>query len=150
MGMAAKGTSRSGPRGGRRCIAHAALLTFIAGATLHSLVAARGWEQIWTFVLFQSLTMATFSLCVSNFGAMAMESMGAVAGVAASLQGFISTFFGALIGAFIGERFNGSTVFLAAGAVICGALALVCVLVAENGRLFAPHQGGAEAALLVH
>jgi len=133
-----------------RRISHAALLTFVTVAVVHTAVAAMGWEQIWTFVVFQSLTMAAFSLCVSNFGAMAMEPMGAVAGVAASLQGFISTFFGALIGAFIGRQFNGTTVPLAAGAVICGLVALVCVLVAEDGRLFAPHHAGEEAALLLH
>jgi MFS transporter, DHA1 family, multidrug resistance protein len=150
MGMGAYGNSRIVERLGMRRISHAALLTFIAVAVLHTAVAAMGWERIWTFVVFQSLSMATFSLCVSNFGAMAMEPMGAVAGVAASLQGFISTFFGALIGAFIGKQFDGTTVPLAAGAIVCGLLALVCVLVAENGRLFAPHHGGEDAALLQH
>jgi len=150
MGMAAYGNSRIVEVVGMRRISHAALLTFIAVAVLHTLVASMGLEQIWTFVMFQSLTMAAFSLCVSNFGAMAMEPVGAVAGVAASLQGFISTFFGALVGAFIGGQFNGTTVPLAAGAAVCGALALVCVLVAENGRLFAPHHGGEDAALLLH
>jgi MFS transporter, DHA1 family, multidrug resistance protein len=150
MGMAAYGNSRIVERLGMRRISHAALLTFIVVAVLHTVVAAMGREQIWTFVVFQSLAMATFSLSVSNFGAMAMEPVGSVAGVAASLQGFISTFFGALIGALIGKQFNGTTIPLAASAVICGGLALLCVLVAENGRLFAPHHGGEDAALLMH
>ena len=150
MGMAAYGNSRIVERLGMRRISHAALLTFITVAVLHTVVAASGSEHIWTFVLFQSLTMATFSLSVSNFGAMAMEPVGSVAGAAASLQGFISTFFGALVGAFIGRQFNGTTVPLAAGAVVCGLLALVCVLVAESGRLFAPHHASKDAALLMH
>jgi DHA1 family bicyclomycin/chloramphenicol resistance-like MFS transporter len=149
MGVAAYGNSRIVERLGMRRISHAALLTFIAVALLHTLVAALGWEQIWTFVLLQSLTMATFSLSVSNFGAMAMEPVGSVAGVAASVQGFVSTFLGALLAAFIGRQFNGTTVPLAMGAVCCGALALVCVLFAEGGRLFAPHHA-TEAALLMH
>jgi MFS transporter, DHA1 family, multidrug resistance protein len=150
MGVAAYCNSRIVERLGMRRISHAALLTFITIALLHTVVAALGAEQIWTFVVFQSLCMATFSLSVSNFGAMAMEPVGSVAGVAASLQGFISTFFGALVGAFIGRQFNGTTVPLAAGAVICGVLALLCVLVAENGRLFAPHHASDDAALLMH
>jgi MFS transporter, DHA1 family, multidrug resistance protein len=151
MGVAAYCNSRIVERLGMRRISHAALLTFITIALLHTLVAALGMEQIWTFVVFQSLCMATFSLSVSNFGAMAMEPVGSVAGVAASLQGFTSTFFGALVGALIGKQFNGTTVPLAAGAVICGSLALVCVLVAENGRLFAPHHADEDAAaLLLH
>ena len=54
-----------------RLISHTAVLVFIG-------VAAAGfrWQGrngYWTFVLLQSLTMAAFSLSVSNFGAMAME-----------------------------------------------------------------------------
>jgi MFS transporter, DHA1 family, multidrug resistance protein len=150
MGVAAYGNSRIVERLGMRRISHAALLTFIAVAALHTVVAALGWEQIWTFVLFQSLTMAAFSLSVSNFGAMAMEPVGSVAGVAASLQGFISTFLGALLAAYLGRQFNGTTVPLAMGAVCCGLLALVCVLFAEGGRLFAPHHASEDAALLLH
>jgi DHA1 family bicyclomycin/chloramphenicol resistance-like MFS transporter len=150
MGMAAYGNSRIVERVGMRRISHAALLIFIAVAALHTVVAALGLEQIWTFVLFQSFTMATFSLSVSNFGAMAMEPVGSVAGVAASLQGFISTFLGALLAAYLGRQFNGTTVPLAMGAVCCGLLALVCVLFAEGGRLFAPHHASEDAALLLH
>jgi DHA1 family bicyclomycin/chloramphenicol resistance-like MFS transporter len=83
--------------------------------------------------------MAAFGLSVSNFGAMAMEPVGAVAGVGASLQGFVSTFLGALVGALIGRQFNGTTVPLAAGAAACGVFALGCVLLAEKGRLFSSH-----------
>jgi DHA1 family bicyclomycin/chloramphenicol resistance-like MFS transporter len=79
------------------------------------------------------------SLSVSNFGAMAMEPIGAVAGIGASLQGFVSTFGGALVGAVIGRLFNGTTVPLAAGALCCGLLAVVLVLFAEKGRLFRRH-----------
>jgi DHA1 family bicyclomycin/chloramphenicol resistance-like MFS transporter len=147
MGMAAYWNSRIVERLGMRRISHAALLAFIGIAVLHTAVAAMGLEQIWTFVLFQSAAMAAFGLSVSNFGAMAMEPVGAVAGVAASLQGFMSTFMGALVGAFIGRQFNGTTVPLAAGGIACGLLALGCVLLAEKGRLFSAHHAG-DGALL--
>jgi DHA1 family bicyclomycin/chloramphenicol resistance-like MFS transporter len=139
MGMAAYLNSRIVERLGMRLISHTALLLFIAVTGLHLLIAALGWEQIWTFVVLQSLTMATFSLSISNFGAMAMEPMGSIAGIAASLQGFISTFGGALVGILIGEQFNGSTVPLAAGALCCGFVSLGLVLLAEKGRLFRAH-----------
>jgi DHA1 family bicyclomycin/chloramphenicol resistance-like MFS transporter len=136
MGMAAYLNSRIVERLGMRLISHTALLLFIAVTGLHVLIAALGLEQIWTFVALQSLTMATFSLAVSNFGAMAMEPMGAIAGIAASLQGFISTFSGALVGIVIGEQFNATTVPLAAGSLCCGFVSLGFVLLAEKGRLF--------------
>jgi DHA1 family bicyclomycin/chloramphenicol resistance-like MFS transporter len=139
MGAAAFLNSRIVQRLGMRLISHTALLAFLAVTGLHTLVAVMGGETMWTFVAFQAATMACFSLSVSNFGAMAMEPMGAVAGIAASLQGFISTFAGALLGAFIGRLYNGTTVPLAAGAVVCGVVSLGFVLLAEHGRLFRAH-----------
>ena len=136
MGFAAYLNSRSVERLGMRLISHAALLCFIGITSLHLVAAALGWEQLWTFVAFQAVTMAFFSLSVSNFGAMAMEPLGEVAGVGASLQGFVSTFGAALLGAVIGRFFNGSTVPLAAGSLGCGLASLGFVLIAERGRLF--------------
>ena len=148
MGMAAYLNSRIVERLGMRLISHAALLLFIAVTGLHVLIAALGFEQIWTFVVLQSLTMATFSLSVSNFGAMAMEPMGSIAGIAASLQGFISTFSGALVGILIGAQFNGTTVPLAAGALCCGFVSLGFVLLAEKGRLFRAHHSSGDPKII--
>ncbi|MGO9933995.1 MAG: multidrug effflux MFS transporter [Steroidobacteraceae bacterium] len=147
MGMAAFVNSRIVERLGMRLISHTALLAFIAVTGLHVIIAALGQEQIWTFVIFQSATMACFSLSVSNFGAMAMEPVGSVAGIAASLQGFVSTFSGALVGAFIGRLFDGTTLPLAAGGLCCGLASLLFVLLAEKGRLFHSTHGGNPADL---
>src|SRR5260370_13624583 len=119
-----------------RLISHTALLIFIGITTLHVVVAVLGWEQLWTFVAFQAVTMAFFSLSVSNFGAMAMDPIGEVAGIGASLQGFIQSFGGALVGAAIGRLVHCTTVPLAGGALFCGLAALGCVLLAGRGRLF--------------
>jgi DHA1 family bicyclomycin/chloramphenicol resistance-like MFS transporter len=136
MGAASFLNSRIVERLGMRRISQTALLSFIGISVIHLGVAALREEQIWTFVLLQGATMGCFALSVSNFGAMAMEPVGAVAGIAASLQGFVSTFGGALVGALIGREFNGTTVPLAAGALVCGAISLSFVLLAEKGRLF--------------
>jgi MFS transporter, DHA1 family, multidrug resistance protein len=150
MGMAAYLNSRIVERLGMRLISHTALLLFIGVTGLHVLIAALGFEQIWTFVVLQALTMAAFSLAVSNFGAMAMEPMGAIAGIAASLQGFISTFSGALVGVLIGEQFNGTTVPLAAGSLCCGFVSLGFVLLAEKGRLFRAHHSSSDPSITQH
>jgi len=76
MGVAAFTNSRLVERLGMRLISHSAILVFIAISALHAAIAALGWEHMWTFVLLQAATMATFSLSVSNFGAMAMEPVG--------------------------------------------------------------------------
>jgi DHA1 family bicyclomycin/chloramphenicol resistance-like MFS transporter len=74
---------------------------------------------------------------------MAMEAMGPVAGIAASLQGCAGTSGGAVIAALIGQQFSGSTLPLALGALLCGLISLGFVLLAERGRLFRPHQAAA-------
>jgi DHA1 family bicyclomycin/chloramphenicol resistance-like MFS transporter len=146
MGAAAIVNSRIVERLGMRRISHAALLAFIGVTATHFVVAALGFEQIWTFVVLQSATMACFSLAVSNFGAMALEPVGAVAGIGASLQGFMTMTGGALIALLIGWQFNGTTVPLAGGALICGILSLLFVLRAERWRLFRPHHAPAGQA----
>jgi MFS transporter, DHA1 family, multidrug resistance protein len=143
MGVAAFTNSRLVERLGMRLISHSAILVFIAISALHAAIAALGWEHMWTFVLLQAATMATFSLSVSNFGAMAMEPVGAVAGIGASLQGCISTGAAAVVGAVIGRDFNGSTLPLATGSLWCGLIALGFVLAAERGRLFQQQHAGA-------
>jgi DHA1 family bicyclomycin/chloramphenicol resistance-like MFS transporter len=82
--------------------------------------------------------MACFQLSVSNFGAMAMEPVGAVAGIGASLQGFVSTFGGALVGASSGGSSTARRCRWPPGAGLRIA-SLVFVLLAEKGRLFRGH-----------
>jgi DHA1 family bicyclomycin/chloramphenicol resistance-like MFS transporter len=143
MGLASLLNSRIVERFGMRRISHAALLVYIAVTLGHLLVALAGLEQLWTFVALQAATMACFSLAVSNFGAMALEPLGAIAGIGASMQGFITTFGGALVGAAIGRDFNASTVPLTVGAIGSGLASLLFVLLAERWQLFRPHHAGA-------
>ena len=75
-------------------------------------------------------------MVASNFGAMAMEPLGHIAGMAASVQGFVSTVGGAVLGWAIGQQFNGSTVPLTLGFALLGLGALLIVLIVEKGRLF--------------
>ena len=142
MGVAAFLNSRIVERLGMRRISHTALLTYIVITGLHVLIASLGVEQLWIFVAFQAATMACFALSISNFGAMAMEPVASVAGIGASLQGFISTLSGALVGAVIGRSFNGTMLPLAAGSLCCGLASLLFVLLAEKGKLFKGQHSG--------
>lgn len=140
MGVASFLNSRFVERFGMRMISQAGLLVFIVATAVHVLVAALRLETLWTFIVLQGATMGCLGLIMANFGAMALEQMGSVAGIAASLQGCVGTCGGALVAALMGQRFNGSTVPLALGALLCGLLSLGFVLLAEGGRLFRPHQ----------
>ncbi|WNO54188.1 multidrug effflux MFS transporter [Stakelama saccharophila] len=127
-------------RFGTRLISHSALTGLILLAAIHLSVAWLGWETIVTFAILQALMMACFGLANSNFSSMAMEHMGAIAGTASSLQGFVATLGGAVIGAWIGQAFDGTTVPLYLGFLICGVLAMAVIALAERGRLFHPTQ----------
>jgi DHA1 family bicyclomycin/chloramphenicol resistance-like MFS transporter len=124
---------------GSRRISHTALIGFTAVSALHALVALSGHETLWTFAVLQTLTMFCFGLLAGNFGAMAMETMGHIAGTAASIQGFISTILGSLLGFAVGQQFNGTTVPMTLGFTVFGLIALACVLFAERGKLFRAH-----------
>jgi MFS transporter, DHA1 family, multidrug resistance protein len=147
MSVASYLNSRLVERLGMRFISHSALIAALGIAVLHWLVVLQGYERLWTFVLFQAFAMGCFGLMVSNFGAMAMEPVGAVAGAAASLQGFVTTSGAALIGAAIGKAFDNTTLPFTIGVLCCAVACLVFVLAAENWQLFKPHAGPPQAQL---
>lgn len=140
MAMASLLNARIVVRLGTRRVSHTALLGFIAVSAIHASVAWTGHETMWTFIGLQGATMGFFGLASANFGAMAMENVGEVAGTAASLQGFVSNIMGAGLGFAVGQTFDGTTVPIATSCVIFGLLALPIVMMTEKGRLFRPHQ----------
>ncbi|MFC5374244.1 multidrug effflux MFS transporter [Brevundimonas faecalis] len=131
--------SRMVERLGSRLIAHTALLGFIGFSLLHAAIAYMGHDSLWVFAALQACKMFCFGFIAGNFGSMAMEPMGHIAGTAASAQGFISTIGGALLGFWIGQHFDGTTVPMTVGFAALGVLALLLVLAAEKGRLFKAH-----------
>ncbi|SFA77129.1 MFS transporter, DHA1 family, bicyclomycin/chloramphenicol resistance protein [Poseidonocella pacifica] len=73
---------------------------------------------IWvTSVFFQT------GMCVGNLNALAMEPMGHIAGIAASIIAAISTIAAAIIAIPIGLSYNGTIVPIAFGIFLCAALA---------------------------
>lgn len=135
MAVASWLNSRLVERAGTRRIAHIGLIAFTLLALVH-LASALLVESLGMFILLQGLTMASFALASSNLGALAMAPLGHVAGTASSVQGTISTMIGAALGMMIGLNFNGTTIPLILGAVICGLAALGAILATERGRLF--------------
>lgn len=128
-------------RFGTRRVSHLALLGFIATSALHVAWAVIAGDTILSFALFQFAQMICFGLTNSNFSAMAMENMGAVAGTAASIQGTMSILIGSLIGITIGQSFDNSTLPVALGFLASGVLSLALVLATERGKLFRPQHG---------
>jgi DHA1 family bicyclomycin/chloramphenicol resistance-like MFS transporter len=128
--------SRLVVRFGMRRLSHAALTGFTVLSGIWLVWSLAGHLPITPFVILFALIMFQFGWIGSNFNAIAMEPLGHIAGSAASVQGFIQTLGGGLIGAMIGQAFDGTTTPLAAGFFGLGIVGLVLVAIAERGRLY--------------
>ncbi|HEY5818112.1 MAG TPA: multidrug effflux MFS transporter [Mesorhizobium sp.] len=126
---------------GMRRLSHGALLGFLTVSAIWLIWSLTGPVPLPVFIALFAAAMFQFGWIGSNFNAISMEPLGHIAGTAASVQGFMQTLGGGLIGAFIGQQFDGTVTPLAAG--FCGVafFGLVMVLIAEKGKLFsAPSQ----------
>ena len=139
MGLSSYLNSRIVERLGTRRVSHTALIGFMAFAGAHALVSLAGLETIWTFLLLQGGMMFCFGLVGSNFGSMAMEPLGRIAGTGSSVQGFVTTVGGASIGFLVGQQFDGTVTPLTISFFLCGVGALLVVLWTERGQLFRAH-----------
>ena len=128
--------SRLVGRFGMRRLAHSALLLFIITNFTSFLLALAGPVPLWLFLGMFMIAMSQFALIGSNFNALAMEPLGHVAGTASSVQGFTQTVIGGLIGALIGQAYDGTVLPLSAGYFLLSLGSLCLVLIAERGRLF--------------
>jgi DHA1 family bicyclomycin/chloramphenicol resistance-like MFS transporter len=128
-------------RFGMRKLSHASLLGFIAINLIWLIVQVLGPQPMpfALFITFFSLAMFQFGWIGSNFNSLAMEPLGHVAGTASSVLGFMGTVGGSLIGAAIGQAYDGTALPMVAGYFVVSIIGLIFVLIGEKGRLFQAH-----------
>jgi DHA1 family bicyclomycin/chloramphenicol resistance-like MFS transporter len=137
MAVASYLNARFVGRFGLRRVGHSAALTFAAITAAHAAVALSGHETLPLFILFQGLTMASFSFTSSNLGTLAMEHMAPIAGTASSVQGMVGTIGAAAIGFVIGQQFDGTAIPFVVGTAACAAGGFLTIVLTEPKRLFA-------------
>ncbi len=115
---------------GMKFISTRALGAFVLASAIMFLFGYFNALPLWAFFGLSCVTFFSFSMIMPNFGAMAMEPLGEVAGTAASAQGVLQMVLGAAIGAFVGQMYNGTPVPLALGMVVLGVLAAILIKVA--------------------
>ncbi len=123
-------------RFGTRRLSHSALIMLIAISAFHLGIELAGYQTLTNYLVLQAMTMACFGLTGANFSAMAMEPVGHIAGTASSIQGFLTTVGGGVIGVIIGQSFDGTTLPVSIGFLVVASTALVIVLITEGGQLF--------------
>jgi MFS transporter, DHA1 family, multidrug resistance protein len=131
--------SRLVNRLGMRKLSHGAVIGFTIVSAVWLVWSLFETVPIVGFVALFALAMFQFGWIGSNFNSIAMEPMGHIAGSASSVQGFVQTLGGGVVGAIVGQSFNGTTTPLAAAFTLFGLLSLAMVLLAERGRLFGLH-----------
>jgi DHA1 family bicyclomycin/chloramphenicol resistance-like MFS transporter len=136
MAVANLTNARIVERFGARRVSHTALFAFIAVAMLQIWRAFSGTEQLWDFVILQSAQMCLIAFMGANFTSIAMQPFARIAGAAASAQMFLRSVLSAVLGALIGQAYDGSARPLAMALFAGGVLALGLVLFSEKGKLF--------------
>ncbi len=136
MAIANFSNSRIVERFGARRVSHVALMAYIVLSLVQLGAAYLTSEPLWLFVSIVALNMGMVGFTGSNFGSIAMEPFGQIAGSASSFQSFARMALASLIGAVTGQRFDGTTLPLAEGFVIAGFIGLGFILWAEKGQLF--------------
>jgi len=124
MALSSWFNSRLVERIGAAPLAIGALTAFSLMSAFHLAIVAAGAETLVVFVLLQAGTMALFGLIGANLGSLAMQPLGHVAGTGSAVQGLVTTVGGALIGLAIGQAYDGTTVPLVLGFLLCGLSAL--------------------------
>jgi DHA1 family bicyclomycin/chloramphenicol resistance-like MFS transporter len=123
-------------RFGMRALSHGAATVFTLISLVLAVTASLGAPPLWAFLALLAGAMACVGLVFANYNALAMEPMGAVAGIASSFIGGVTTLIGATLGFLIARAYDGTVLPLALGYAACGAGSLLLLVIVERGRLF--------------
>src|SRR3546814_11725516 len=81
----------------------------MATSILQIVAALSGAETLWMFTALMMVNVGLVGFIGSNFGSIAMEEFGHMAGLASSYQSFAKTLLSAPVGATTGQTYSGST-----------------------------------------
>jgi DHA1 family bicyclomycin/chloramphenicol resistance-like MFS transporter len=136
MALASLTNSRIVERFGARRVSHTALIAYVAFGALQLWFATRAGETIWHFAPLMTLNLCVMGFIGSNSQAIALQPFARIAGAAASVQAFMRMLVGSLLGALIGQAYDGTARPLAVALLSAGLGALTLVLFSEHGKLF--------------
>ncbi len=135
---------------GMRRVSHLAMIAYVLVTASLGLFGFPGQPPLPVLGLVIGGALFLFGLIAPNFNALAMEPMGHVAGMAASVLGFYTATAGALLGWIVGQQFDGTVRPLTMGFAVFGLLALASVLITERGVLMRRADGDAEGKPAPH
>ena len=116
-------------RFGMRTMSTYALLTICLVSLVFFMVAypANGQPPLWQLMIYLAIVLFCFGILMGNLNGLAMEPLGKMAGLGASLVGAISTFVAVPFGTIIGQSYNQSILPLILGFAFFSALSLLII-----------------------
>ncbi len=136
MAVSNLGNARIVMRFGVKRVSHTALFVYLALGAAQVYFAMRGGETLWQFMPLMMATFAIMSFMTANFTAVAIQPFARMAGAAASVHAFLRMLIGAVLGASIGQAYDGTARPIAAAMLLAGLCVLGLVLFSERWRLF--------------
>ncbi len=122
---------------GMRPLIRRALFAQVAMSAIVLVVLASGGmgtSEVWAYFAWSVTVFAMLGFTIGNLNALALEPLGHIAGLAASLMGALATVGGAALGAVIGQLYNGTAVPLAIGVgIVCLVGGLVMMKMPREG-----------------
>lgn len=79
----------------------------------------------WVFVIFMFVQLFGYGLLIGNLSALAMQPLGHIAGLGASIVGAISTLISVPLSIFIGSFYNSSTLPIVVGFLVVGTISIL-------------------------
>jgi DHA1 family bicyclomycin/chloramphenicol resistance-like MFS transporter len=109
-------------------------LSALSIAFLPVAYAMGGVPPVWLFMLYLCPTFFCVGILFGNLNSLAMEPLGAVAGMGAAISSAITSALGLPLGTLVGRAFDGTVLPLVSGFAVLGSLALLAMLWAERER----------------
>ena len=129
LGCASFANGKLVMRFGMRFLAKSALMMVCALSTVFFVMAFMwaGHPPLWLFMFYFIVAFFGVGILFGNLNAMAMEPLGHIAGVGAAVVGSLSTFISLILGAIIGQLYNGTVLPLVGGFAVLSAISLVII-----------------------
>jgi len=132
IGVASMVNSRIVGRVGMHAVCHRATYCLIAASSAFLILNALTDVTLWMFVAYAATMFFCFGLMFGNLNSIAMEPMGHIAGIASAVIGSTSSLISLVVGAVIGQLYDGTLTPLATGFLVMNILSLGLMKVAQG------------------
>lgn len=119
-------------RRGMRRVCHGALLAFVVLSAVLLMTTLLVHPPAYVFLGCLAALFFLFSLITPNLNAIALEPMGAIAGLASSMVGFVTTILAAVLGWLFGSAYDGTLIPFSLSFFILSLLCLLLVFSVEG------------------